>query len=172
MVGGLFKGRDREPVPGIPADRLQRVQRSFRRRLSDQVEDVFHRACVEDDLQTAEALYQLLEFAQHRRHRAYAVERRVNNESIVAARQALERCRIRNKHLMPSSGLPAEVDGSKVTAEPYLPFYLHLMDNVEPVTDAGSGPANRAGTPYRAIGHYTLPADERIDPRRRPSMGT
>lgn len=185
MVGGLFKGRNSEPMPDIPADRLQRVQRSFRRRLSDQVEDVFHRACVEDDIQTAEDLYKLLECMQHRRQHLYAVERRLNNDGIVNARRALELCRIRNKHHVPQSDpragqviqgaeetidRGAQADSSAATAERHCPFYRYLMDHVGHV--ACSQQSNRHGAPYRAIGHYTFPADETINPPRRPITGT
>jgi hypothetical protein len=181
MVGGLFKGRDSEPVPQIPADRLQRVQRSIRRRLSDQVEDVFHRACVEDDIQTAEDLYKLLECMQHRRLKIYAVERRLNNDGIIAARRALEQCRIRNKSRVPPSvpcvgpqtrGADDDIDkgaraaSSEVTARPHCPLYRYLMDYVGHV--AGSGRSDRHGAPYRAIGHYTFPAEETINPPHRP----
>jgi hypothetical protein len=187
MVGGLFKGRDRKPITEIPADRLQRVQRSFRRRLSDEVEDVFHRACVEDDIQTTEALYKLLESIQHRRLRTYAVERRLNDDGIVNARHALERCRIRNKRHVASSdpsagqvtqGADHEIDkaartgSSDIAAERHCPLYRHLLDYVGYVTVAGSKQANRHGTRYRAIGHYSFPVGERVILCRRPIAGT
>jgi hypothetical protein len=191
MVGGLFKGRDREPVQEIPTERIQRIQRSFRRRLSDQVEDVFHRACIEDDIQTAEDLYILLESMQHRRRQLYAVDRRLNNDGIVSARHALERCRIRNKHKMPSPDFSAsepgagqvtqeasgEIDtaatrtgGSEIAAKRHCPLHRYLMDYVAYMTEIASGQASRDETRYRAIGHYTFP-DEGINPRRRANMG-
>jgi hypothetical protein len=173
MVGGLFKGRDREPVQEIPTERIQRIQRSFRRRLSDQVEDVFHRACVEDDIQTAEDLYKLLESMQHRRRQLYAVDRRLNDDGIVSARHALERCRIRNRHKMPSPDPSAGQIAQKAgcgSAGKHCPLHRYLMDYVGFMTEAAAGPANRDATRYRAIGHYTFP-DDRINPRRRANMG-
>jgi hypothetical protein len=184
MVGGLFKGRVSEPAQLIPADRLQRVQRSFRRRLSDQVDDVFHRACIEDDIQTAEDLYQLLETMQHRRVQIYAVERRLNNDGIIKARQALEECRARNKRHVPPSDpdvdhvaesaddnidRAARADGSEAIAQRHCPLYRCLMDYAGFV--AGSRQSNGDAAPHPAMGHYTFPVDQTINPPRRAVAG-
>jgi hypothetical protein len=100
MFGALFESLDREPSQDIPVGRLERVRQSLRRRLSDQLEDVLHRACVENDLLTAAGLLDVLEDLQNRRQQIYGRERRINDEGIVKARQAVELCRERNPSLV------------------------------------------------------------------------
>jgi hypothetical protein len=98
MLGAFFgDDRRREPIQPIPAGRLRRIEQSFRRRLSDLLEDALHRACVDNDLATAEGLYKLLESLQIRRVQTYGAERRINKEGVVRAAQALDECRQRNK---------------------------------------------------------------------------
>src|SRR5258708_28115409 len=59
--GMSFLSPARETRQEIPPHRLHLIQQSFRRRLSDHIEDVLYRACTEDDTVTAEALYEVLE---------------------------------------------------------------------------------------------------------------
>lgn len=48
----LFEPHPKTQPLTIPENRMSRVRQSFRRRLSDSVEDVFQRACVEKDIHT------------------------------------------------------------------------------------------------------------------------
>jgi hypothetical protein len=77
---------------GIPPDRMRRVRGALRRRLSDDVEDVFRRACADNDLQTATDLFAVLEAIHLRLQSAHGRERRVSDRVIRDARDALERC--------------------------------------------------------------------------------
>jgi hypothetical protein len=124
MFGALFEALDREPSQDIPVGRLERVRQSLRRRLSDQLEDVLHRACVENDLLTAEGLLTVLEDLQHRRQQIYGRERRINDEGIVKARNAVVACRERNPTLAELSkaqkSLNQALIGGEVTAAPLI----------------------------------------------------
>ena len=81
----------------VPAHRLERVMQSFRRRLSDQVEDVFYRACAENDTRTAACLYATIEDMHKRRQQQHGRERRISDQALLRARDALDRCRSLNR---------------------------------------------------------------------------
>ena len=70
----LFEATRRDPEMPIPLDRIQRLRASFRRRLVDDVEDVFRRACTDKDLQAAAGLFAVTPARQQpaRRRRAAA----------------------------------------------------------------------------------------------------
>ena len=76
--------------PKIPANRLDRVNAAFRRRLDDAVEDVFSRACLIGDLETAAELLQVLEYMHERRRKMFGRDRRISDETVVKARRELE----------------------------------------------------------------------------------
>jgi len=90
----IFETRSRAPITqDIPEGRMNRVRQSFRRRLGDALEEVFHRACVENDLRTAAGLYAVLEDLHKRRHSLHGYDRRTGDGILLQARQELERCR-------------------------------------------------------------------------------
>jgi hypothetical protein len=95
VFGSLFEPRRHEPEQEIPVDRMVRIRTSFRRRLSDQIEDVLHRACADNDLKTAMCLYEILKDLHIRRQQIYGRERRISDEGLVKAREALTKCRQR-----------------------------------------------------------------------------
>jgi hypothetical protein len=76
--------------PPIPADRFSQVRRSLRRRIDDAVEDVFQRACLTGDLDTAEELLAVLESMRARRISMYGRNRRINDDDIVRLRTELQ----------------------------------------------------------------------------------
>src|SRR5580658_2759887 len=88
----LLRSRDAGVEQNIPAHRLDRIRVSLRRRLSDQVDEVFYRACSEGDRRTAAALYAILEDMHARRLRQFGNERRISDQSLAKARKALESC--------------------------------------------------------------------------------
>jgi len=74
------------PIPLYdPGGMMNRMNRSFRRRLRDRVEDLFHDACVTGDLATAEELLGVLENMQKRRQ-ATGQDRRAGDSPFTAAR--------------------------------------------------------------------------------------
>jgi hypothetical protein len=73
-----------------PQGLLARLNRTFRRRLSDQVQDVFREACMSGDVDTAGELMTVLE-KMHDRHKSLAKERRLSDEAIAKAREELDR---------------------------------------------------------------------------------
>jgi hypothetical protein len=75
----------------IPDARLARVNQSLKRRLDDDVEEVFNRACATNDLEAAADLLALLEKWHARRSASYGRERRMSGESVQRARDELER---------------------------------------------------------------------------------
>jgi hypothetical protein len=77
----------------IPAERMNRVRQSLRRRLSDQVEETFYRACAESDTRTAAFLYATIEDMNTRRQKQHGRERRISDQALAEAREALNRCR-------------------------------------------------------------------------------
>ncbi len=77
-------------APRMPAERLDRVHQTLRRRLDDAVEDVFQRACLNGDLDTARALLQVLEGMHERRQAKYGSNRRLNDDVLRRARTELE----------------------------------------------------------------------------------
>ena len=89
-ISGLLRLRDSVVEQNIPAHRLDRIRGSLRRRLSDQVEEVFYRACAEKDRRTAAALHAILEDMHARREKQFGNERRITDRSLSEARKALE----------------------------------------------------------------------------------
>jgi len=75
----------------IPGSRLARVNQSLKRRLDDDVEEVFNRACATNDLEAASDLLTLLEKWHARRSASYGRERRISGVSLQRARKELER---------------------------------------------------------------------------------
>ena len=75
----------------IPTARLARVNQSLKRRLDDDVEEVFHRACATNDLESASDLLALLEKWHARRSASYGRERRISGANLQRARKELER---------------------------------------------------------------------------------
>ena len=79
------------PIPLYdPGGVVDRLNRTFRRRLRDRVEDLFQDACVAGDLATAEELLGVLENMQKRRDGA-GQDRRANDAPFAAAREELAR---------------------------------------------------------------------------------
>ena len=75
----------------IPGARMARVNQSLKRRLDDDVEEVFARACATNDLESANDLLTLLEKWHERRSASYGRERRISGASLQRARKELER---------------------------------------------------------------------------------
>jgi hypothetical protein len=75
--------------PRVPQERLERVNTAFRRRLDDAVEDVFSRACLSGDLQTATELLAVLENMHQRRQVAVGHDRRLSDTTLMRARREL-----------------------------------------------------------------------------------
>ncbi len=75
----------------IPGARLARVNQSLKRRLDDDVEEVFNRACASNDLESATDLLALLEKWHTRRSANYGRERRIAGANLQRARKELER---------------------------------------------------------------------------------
>ena len=90
--GSALSAPDPSAKPEVydPQGMLARLNRTFRRRLSDQVHDVFREACMSGDLDTAAELLTVLE-KMHDRRKSLASERRFSDESIVKAREELDR---------------------------------------------------------------------------------
>ena len=79
------------PIPLYePGGMMDRLNRTFRRRLRDRVEDLFQDACVAGDLATAEELLGVLENMQKRRQ-GIGQDRRVSDAPFAAAREELAR---------------------------------------------------------------------------------
>ena len=79
------------PIPLYdPGGMVDRLNRTFRRRLRDRVEDLFQDACVAGDLATAEELLGVLENMQKRRQRT-GQDRRASDSPFTAAREELAR---------------------------------------------------------------------------------
>ncbi len=75
----------------IPGERLARMNQSLKRRLDDDVEEVFHRACATNDFEAASDLLSLLEKWHARRAASYGRERRISGASLERARKELDR---------------------------------------------------------------------------------
>jgi hypothetical protein len=75
----------------IPGARLARVNQSLKRRLDDDVEEVFNRACATNDLESAADLLTLLEKWHARRQANYGRERRITGVGLQRARKELDR---------------------------------------------------------------------------------
>jgi len=94
----------------IPGARLARVNQSLKRRLDDDVEEVFSRACATNDLEAAADLLALLEKWHERRQANYGRERRVAGVGLQRARKELER--LSALHGAKTGASPAPVDGT------------------------------------------------------------
>jgi hypothetical protein len=91
--GFLLKRSRGMAAPRIPAARQERLNQSFRRRLSDGIELLLDEACITNNLSAAADLLALLE-KWHAGHPAgYGRERRINNATLQRARRDLERLR-------------------------------------------------------------------------------
>jgi hypothetical protein len=75
----------------IPGARLARVNQSLRRRLDDEIEAVFNRACATNDLEAAADLLTLMEKWHARRPAGHGHERRTGGEHLRRVRKQLER---------------------------------------------------------------------------------
>jgi hypothetical protein len=75
----------------IPGSRLARLHQSLKRRLDDDVEEVFQRACATNDLESASDLLSVLEKWHARRSASYGRERRISGASLQRARKELNR---------------------------------------------------------------------------------
>lgn len=99
--------RDANLTPPDPRRRLEvydpqgfmdRLNRTFRRRLSDRVEALFQEACLDGDLDTAEELLTVLVNMQERRRRNFGGERRISDDTVVKIREELARRKAVKKH--------------------------------------------------------------------------
>ena len=77
--------------PWIPGARLARIQQSLKRRLDDDIEEVFHRACTANDLEAATDLLTVLEKWHERRSASYGRERRISGAALLRTRRELDR---------------------------------------------------------------------------------
>jgi hypothetical protein len=96
----LAVSRDAEISPPDPSRKvplydpgalLERLNRTFRRRLSDRVEDIFNEACMLGDLETAADLLTTFEKMHERRVTQFGGERRIDDVALVKAREELAR---------------------------------------------------------------------------------
>ena len=88
---GFLGNRTKAQEFQIPGARLARVNQSLKRRLDDDVEEVFNRACATNDLEAAADLLLLLEKWHARRSANYGRERRISGTNLTRARNELER---------------------------------------------------------------------------------
>jgi hypothetical protein len=82
--------------PEIPGARLSRVNQSRRRRLDDDAEDLFHKACMAKDLEAAADMLAVLEKWHARRSAAHGRDQRLDDTALQRARRELDRLRILN----------------------------------------------------------------------------
>jgi hypothetical protein len=94
----------------IPGARLARVNQSLKRRLDDDVEEVFNRACATNDLESAADLLTLLEKWHARRQANYGRERRITGAGLERARKELDRLNV--LHGAKTAAPPAQKDGT------------------------------------------------------------
>lgn len=87
--------------PRVPAERLDRVHLSLRRRLDDAVEQVFRQALLNGDLDTAGELLDVLSAMHDRRQQKFGSERRINDDLLRKARDDLARRRREGKLPLP-----------------------------------------------------------------------
>jgi hypothetical protein len=88
FIGSKIRSHNEIQIPG---ERLARVNQSLKRRLDDDVEEVFSRTCASNDLESAADLLNLLEKWHARRSASYGRERRISGANLVRARKELER---------------------------------------------------------------------------------
>jgi hypothetical protein len=89
--GFMLKKSSGFSEPRIPSARLARVNQSLKRRLDDDVEEVFNRACTANDLEAAADLLAVLEKWHARRSASYGRERRISGAAVLRTRRELER---------------------------------------------------------------------------------
>ena len=89
--GFLLKNATSLHEPRIPGPRLARINQSYRRRLDDGVEEVFHRACATNDLEAAADLLTVMEKWHERRAAKFGRDRRIDEAALQRARRELER---------------------------------------------------------------------------------
>jgi len=92
-LGSLLRqatGLHETPIPGF---RLARVQQVLKRRLDDDIMDVFDRACASDELDAAADLLAMLEKRHAVRAATYGRERRISDSTVLRARRDFERVR-------------------------------------------------------------------------------
>lgn len=77
----------------VPASRLDRVNRTLRRRFDDIIDEAFQHACITGDLETAADVVDLLERKLERWVRANGPDSRNVSEQIAHMRDELERRR-------------------------------------------------------------------------------
>jgi hypothetical protein len=94
----------------IPGARLARVNQSLKRRLDDDVEEVFNRACATNDLESAADLLALLEKWHLRRQANYGRERRITGVGLERARKELQRLNM--LHGVNAADPPTPMDGT------------------------------------------------------------
>ena len=82
--------------PAIPNSRIDRLSQSFKRRLDDDIEEVFARAIAANDAESAADLLELMEKWHNRRQMRYGRERRISGASVQRARQDLDRLTLAN----------------------------------------------------------------------------
>lgn len=95
----------------IPGARLARVNQSLKRRLDDDVEEVFNRACATNDLEAAADLLALLEKWHARRSASYGRERRMSGASVQRVRDELERLTALRAEVLERQAKAAEREG-------------------------------------------------------------
>lgn len=90
IITDRFVRRDIPPQAPMPVSAVvkERMNRMFRRRLSDRVLEVLYEACISGDLETASELLQVVE-AMHARRQSAAGDRRLSDKEIVEAREDL-----------------------------------------------------------------------------------
>ncbi len=117
------KAQLREPEsPELPRARLNAVQQSTRRRLSDRVEAVFLEACLSGDHQAARHLLAALEWLQTRPASPAAKNRRLDPEYLPRMRNELARLTGGELHE------PAAAD-----AHPQAPIQGHAPIQADPI---------------------------------------
>jgi hypothetical protein len=96
----------------IPGARLARVNQSLKRRLDDDLEEVFNRACAANDLEAAGDLLSVLEKWHARRAASYGRERRINSASLDRARKDLERLMVLQGNKTAAAAATAEANSA------------------------------------------------------------
>ena len=90
-LGYLVPRNLRLAAPAIPVSRMDRVQQSRRRRLDDDIEEVFNRACITHNPEAAADLLALMEKWHDRRNATFGRERRISDETLQRARREMAR---------------------------------------------------------------------------------
>ncbi len=83
-------------APQIPGARMERVNQALKRRLDDDIEEVFNRAIAANDIESANDLLALMEKWHARRQVRYGRERRISGMGVQRARRELDRLSLSN----------------------------------------------------------------------------